>query len=184
MAGVGVGKYVTISGATTSGNNVTALVTGFNDNGTTATLSFNVTFTAEAAISGTTITARQLFADEIAPVGSTTLSKYVTTPVKFANASTYVRVMLAANIPAEANVAVYYKACTGDAAQLANAKYTLMNPDSAVIKVDNGDPTFSDITYTLTGMASFDTMIVKIVMTSTNTAAVPIVKDFRVIACP
>lgn len=184
MAGIGIGKYVTITGATTSTNNKTALVTDFSDDGTTATLTLNTTFTAENAVSGTTVTSRTLFADEIAPVGSSTISKYVTNPVKFANSSTYTRVMLAANIPSEANVSVYYKTCTGDAAQLANAKYTLMTPDSNVVKVDNGDPTFSDVTYTLTGMPSFDTMQVKIVMSSTNTSAVPIIKDLRIIACP
>jgi hypothetical protein len=184
MAGIGVGKYVTISGSTTAGNSATFLVTGFTDDGSTATLNLATTFTAEAAVSGTTVTYRMLYADEIASVGSSTISKYVTNPVKFANASTYVRVMLAGNIPAEANIAVYYKTCTGDSSQLANTKYTLLTPDSPIVKVDNGDPAFSDITYTLTGMASFDTMAVKIVMTSTNSAAVPIVKDLRIISCP
>lgn len=184
MAGIGIGKFVTISGATTSGNNGTFLVTGFSDNGTTGTLTLNTTFTGESSVSGTTITARTLFASEIAPVGGTSQSKYVTTPVKFANASTYLRVMLAANIPAEADVSVYYKTCTGDSAQLGNTKYTLMTADGVVTKVDNGNPAFSDIAYTLTGMASFDTIVVKIVMNSTNTSAVPIIKDFRIIACP
>ena len=184
MAGVGIGKYVTISGATTSANNGTFLVTAFSDDGTTGTLTLNTTFTGEAAVSGTTVTSRILFADEIAPVGSSSISKYVTTPVKFANTSTYLRVMLAANIPAEADVSVYYKVCTGDSSQLNNTKYTLITPDTSVVKVDNGDPTFSDITYTLTGISSFDTVIVKVVMNSTNSAAVPIVKDLRIIACP
>jgi hypothetical protein len=184
MNGIGIGKYVTISGATTAGNNGTFLVTGFSDNGTTGTLTLNTTFTGESSVSGTTVAARILFADEIAPIGSTSLSKYVTTPVKFANASTYLRVMMAANIPAEADVSVYYKTCTGDSAQLDNTKYTLMTADGAVTKVDNGNPAFSDITYTLTGMPSFDTIAVKIVMNSTNTSAVPVIKDFRIIACP
>jgi hypothetical protein len=184
MAGIGIGKYVTISGATTSANNGTFLVTGFSDNGTTGTLTLSTTFTGENSISGTTVTARTLFASEIAPIGSTSQSKYVTTPVKFANASTYLRVMLAANIPAEADVSVYYKTCTGDSAQLDNTKYTLMTADGAVTKVTNGNRTFSDIVYTLTGMPSFDTIVVKIVMNSSNTSAVPIIKDFRVIACP
>jgi hypothetical protein len=184
MAGIGIGKYVTISGATTAGNNSTFLVTGFSDNGTTATLTLNTTFTGESSVSGTTITARTLFADEIAPVGGSTISKYVTTPIKFANASTYLRVMIAANIPAEADVSVYYKTCTGDSAQLDNTKYTLMTPDGIVTKVDNGKYTFSDIAYTLTGMPSFDTIKVKLVMNSSNSAAVPIIKDFRVISCP
>ena len=184
MAGIGIGKYVTISGATTSGNNGTFLVTNFSDNGTTGTLTLNTTFTGENSISGTTITARTLFADEIAPVGGSSISKYVTQPIKFANASTYLRVMIAANIPAEADVSVYYKTCTGDSAQLDNTKYTLMTPDGIVTKVDNGKSGFSDIAYTLTGMPSFDTIKVKIVMNSTNSAAVPIIKDFRIIACP
>jgi hypothetical protein len=184
MAGIGIGKFVTISGATTTGNNGTFLVTGFSDNGTTGTLTLSTTFTGENSVSGTTITARTLFASEIAPVGSTSQSKYVTTPVKFAFASTYLRVMMAANIPAEADVSVYYKTCTGDSAQLDNTKYTLMTADGVVTKVDNGNPTFSDLTYTLTGMPSFDTIVVKIVMNSTNTSAPPIIKDFRVIACP
>jgi len=184
MAGIGIGKFITISGATTGGNNGTFLVTAFSDDGTTATLTLNTTFTGEASVSGTTITARILFVDEIAPIGSTSQSKYVTTPVKFANATTFLRVMLAANIPAEADVSVYYKTCTGDSAQLDNTKYTLMTADGVVTKVDNGNPTFSDIAYTLTNAPSFDTIVVKIVMNSTNTSAVPIIKDFRVIACP
>jgi hypothetical protein len=184
MAGIGIGKYVTISGATTSGNNGTFLVTGFSDNGTTGTLTLNTTFTGENSISGTTITARTLFADEIAPVGGSSISKYVTSPIKFANASTYLRVMIAANIPAEADVSVYYKTCTGDSAQLDNTKYTLMTPDGIITKVDNGKSGFSDIAYTLTGMPSFDTIKVKLVMNSSNSAAVPIIKDFRVISCP
>jgi hypothetical protein len=184
MAGIGIGKYVTISSATTAGNNGTFLVTAFSDDGTTATLTLNTTFTGESAVSGTTITSRILFADEIAPIGSSTISKYVTTPVKFVNASTYTRVMLSANIPSQANVSVYYKTCTGDASQLDKIKYTLMIPDVPLTKVDNGNLAFTDVTYTLTGMNSFDTMVVKIVMSSTNSSAVPIIKDFRVIACP
>jgi hypothetical protein len=184
MAGIGIGKFVTISGATSSGNNATFLVTGFSDDGTTGTLTLSTTFTGENSVSGTTITARTLFASEIAPVGSTSQSKYVTTPVKFAFASTYLRVMMAANIPAEADVSVYYKTCTGDSAQLDNTKYTLMTSDGVVTKVDNGNPTFSDLTYTLTDMPSFDTIVIKIVMNSTNTSAPPIIKDFRIIACP
>jgi hypothetical protein len=182
MAGIGIGKYVYITGATT--NNGTFLVTGFSDNGTTATLTLNTTFTGESSVSGTTVTAKTLFADEIAPVGGSSISKYVTTPIKFSNASTYLRVILAANLPSESDVSVYYKTCTGDSAQLDNTKYILMIPDGTVTKVDNGKLNFSDISYSLTGLPSFDTIKVKIVMNSTNSAAVPIIKDFRVISCP
>lgn len=184
MASIGIGKYVTIASATTSTNNRTFLVTGFTDDGTTGTLTLNTTFTGEAAVTATTVSARVLFADEIAPVGGSTSSKYVTTPIKFANASTYMKVMITANIPAEADVGVFYKTVTGDSSQLQYATYTKMTPDSAIVKVDNGNNTFTDITYTLTDMQSYDTATIKIVMNSSNSAAVPIIKDFRVIACP
>ena len=132
MAGIGIGRYVTISGATSAANNGTFLVTGYTDDGTTATVTFNAGFSgvAEAAVSGTTVIVREQFFDEITPEGSSTISKYVTTPVKFANPSTYLRVKFAANIPSEANVQVYYKVCTGDSKQLATTKYTPLTPDS------------------------------------------------------
>ena len=59
-----------------------------------------------------------------------------------------------------------------------------MNPDSAIVKVENGNTAFSDIDFTLTGLTPFDGLVVKIVMTSSNSCAVPIVKDLRIIACP
>jgi hypothetical protein len=184
MAQLGIGKYITIASATTSGNNGTFLVTGYTDDGTTGTVYVTNTFTAESAVTGTTVTARILFADEVAPVGSSTLSKYVTTPVKFANSSTYLRVMVSANIPNESTVLIYYKTCTGDSGQLQYTKYTLLQPDTTITKVDAGNPAFNDITYTLTGIPSFDTAQVKIVMQGTNTATPPVIRDFRLIACP
>jgi hypothetical protein len=184
MVQLGIGKYITVASATTSTNNGTFLVTGYTDDGTTGTVYVTNTFTAEAAVTGTTVTSRILFADEIAPVGSSTLSKYVTTPVKFANSSTYLRVMISANIPNESNVLIYYKSCTGDNTQLQYTKYTLLQPDNSIVKVDAGNTAFSDITYTLTGIPSFDTAQIKIVMQGTNTATPPIIRDFRLISCP
>lgn len=184
MAQLGIGKYITIASATTSGNNGTFLVTGYTDDGTTGTVYVSNIFTAEAAVTGTTVTSRILFADEIAPIGSSSLSKYTTVPVKFSNSSTYLRVMISANVPNESNILMYYKTCTGDNAQLQYTKYTLLQPDTSIVKVDPGNTNFSDITYTVTGLPSFDTAVVKIVMQGTNTSTPPIIKDFRLIACP
>jgi hypothetical protein len=186
MAAIGIGRYVTISGsATTAGNLGTFLVTGFTDDGTTATITLSgFSGTAEAALSGSVVSVRELFFDDITPEGSSSLGKYVTTPIKFANSSTYLRVRFAANIPSEATVKVFYKTSVGDTKQLAATKYTQMNPDSTIVKVENGNPAFSDIDFTLTGLTPFDGLVVKIVLQSTNSCAVPIIKDLRVIACP
>lgn len=186
MAAIGIGRYVTISGsATTAGNLGTFLVTGFTDDGTTATITLSgFSGTAETALSGSVVAVRELFFDEITPEGSSALGKYVTTPIKFANSSTYLRVRFAANIPSESTIKVFYKTSVGDTKQLAATKYTQMNPDSTIVKVENGNPAFSDIDFTLTGLTPFDGLVVKIVLQSTNSCAVPIIKDLRVIACP
>jgi hypothetical protein len=182
MPALGIGRYVTISGATAAGNNGTFLVTGNSDNGTTTTLTLNTTFTGQSSISGTTVSLRELFVDEIAPIGSSSISKYVTSPIMLANISTNTRVRFAANIPNGADVLVYYKTCIGEARQLDTTKYTLATPDSTIIKVENGNETFYDIDYSIEDMTPFDTIVVKLVMKSTNSSAIPRIRDLRVIA--
>jgi Domain of unknown function (DUF4815) len=182
MPSIGIGRYVTISGATTTANNGTFLVTGISDDGTTGTITLNTTFTGEGSVSGTTVVLKELFVDEIAPIGSSTMSKYVTTPVKLANISTNTRIRFAANIPNGADVEVYYKTCVGDSGQLDSTKYTLATPDSPIVKVENGNETFYDIDYTIENMKPFDNIVVKIAMKSTNSSAIPRIRDLRVIA--
>ena len=181
MLGIGIGKYITIAGSTS--NNMTVLVTNFSDDGTTGTLTLNTTFTAEGSVSGTTVSLRELFIDDISPVGSSSVGKYVTSAVKLDNVSTNARIKFAANIPSTADVLVYYKTCVGDKNKLVTTKYTLANPDSALVKVQNGNDKFYDCDYTIENMTPFDNIVVKIVMKSTNSSAVPRIRDLRVIAC-
>lgn len=179
---IGIGRYITITGATTAGNNGTFLVTNVSDDGTTGTITVNATFTSENSVTGTTVALRELFVDEIAPVGSSAASKYVTSPIKLANISTNTRIRFAANIPNGADVEVYYKTCVGDSGQLESTKYTLATPDSSIVKVENGNERFYDIDYSIENMNPFDNIVVKIVMKSTNSSAIPRIRDLRVIA--
>ena len=182
-----VGKYITISGATTSGNNGTYLITGIAGDGATTgtiTVSRSTTFTSEAAASGTTVTLRVLFVDEISPVGSSTVNKYISKAISLANPSTFIRVRYSVNCPTEANVLVYYKTSTvGSTVDFNNTNWTLASPDTNIVKVINGDPTFYDVGYSINGLSSFDKVKVKLVMQSTNSAAVPRIKDLRIICC-
>ena len=179
---IGIGRYVTISGATNAGNNGTFLVTNVADDGTTGTITFNTTFTGASSNSGATVALKELFVDEIAPVGSSAISKYVTTPIKLANISTNTRIRFAANIPNGADVEVYYKTCVGESGQLESTKYTVATPDSSIVKVENGNETFYDIDYSIENMIPFDNIVVKLVMKSTNSSAIPRIRDLRVIA--
>jgi hypothetical protein len=188
MQTVSVGKYITISSATTTSNNGTFLVTGVVGNGSTTgtiTVLKTTNFVGEAAASGTTFALRTLFVDEIAPKGSSSVNKYISKAVKFANPSNFFRIRLSTNCPAESNVLVYYKTNpVGSTRDLDLVNWTLSGPDVAIRKVQNGDDTtFYDVDYSEEGLAPFDSMAVKIVLQSTSSSAIPRVKDLRIIAC-
>lgn len=184
MAVISTGKYITITGATTSGNNKTVLVTNFTDDGTTATVYTNSTFANEGSTTGTTVTLRSLFVDEIAPSGSSSVNKYISKSINLANPSNFFRIRLATNCPNEAEVLVYYKTSpVGSVLDLENINWTLTSPDTAIRKVQNGDGTFYDVDYSEEGLTQFDSIAVKIVLQSTSSSAIPRVKDLRIIAC-
>jgi hypothetical protein len=181
---VGIGQYIRITGSTTSGNSGTFLVTDVVDSGSAVTITVSgVTFTSESAITGTTVSTVNLFADEITPVGSSAASKYVTNVVKLALPSTFVKIRFAANVPSNSDVAVYYKTSLGSTGTLDKTKYTLATPVIPAVKVENGNEAFYDVDYAITGMNPFDAIQVKLVMKSTNTSAIPRIKDLRIIAC-
>jgi len=172
------GTYVTISGS--ASNNGTWLTQSVASDGSSVT--FANTFVTAAAGAGITLVMHSQFVDETGPVGSTSVSKYVSKKVNFANTSTYLRVQMALAVPPAANVLVYYKAnpagqTTGFDAQ----PYVLLNPDAAIKKTTN--QTFTDTSYSLSGMSAFDAIQIKIVMQSTDSSQVPLVKDLRIIAC-
>jgi len=173
-----VGKYLTIAGA--SSGTSTKLITAVAADGSSITFDSAVT-----AITGNaTLTQRERFVAENAPLESSTYSKYVTKRVNLANHSNYLRVKFAANIPAEASVEVWYKTnIVGSNTPFENAAYTQMTIDSAIPTSSNGQNEFYDASYSLDDLVAFDAIQVKIVMKSSNSSQVPRIKDLRVIAC-
>lgn len=182
---VTVGKYLTISGSTGGANDGTFLVSKVADDGTTTTITFaNAAFTTQAAGTAITIKQREIFVDEIAPFGSSTISKYVTKRINLANASNYLRVRFAANIPSDAAVEVWYKVnSVGSSVPFEQINYAQMTSDDVVVYAANGSNEFTDMSFSLDNISSYDAVSVKLVMKSTNTSAVPRIKDLRVIAC-
>lgn len=173
-----VGKYLTITGASTGTS--TRLITAVAANGTSITFS-----DAPAAVTGNvTLTQRERFVDEIAPLEGSTYSKYVTKKVNLANASNFLRVRFAGNIPAEANVEVYYKtAVVGSNSSFESVPYRLMTVDAPIINASNGTDQFYDIAYSQDNMQAFDAVQLKLVLKSSNSSEIPRIKDLRVIAC-
>ena len=182
---IGVGRYVTISGAADAGNNGTFLVTNVAVDGSTITLSN--TFTARAAGSGTagtiTVVSLDKFFDEIAPVNGSQHSKYVTRRINLANPSSYMKIRFAINLPTNASVDVYYKLNNvGSNIDFNTVPYTLISPD-AVIPKTTFPESFFDVEYSAANLTQFDAITVKIVFRSTVSAEVPRIKDLRIIAC-
>jgi hypothetical protein len=184
IATIAIGQYIKVASSTTAGNDGQYLVTNNTDDGTTATLTLSgVTFASEAGATATTISTVNLFSDEIAPMGSSAASKYVTNIVKLALPSTFVKIRFAANVPSGSDVSVYYKTSLGASGTLDKTKYTLATPVTPATKVENGNETFYDVDYSMTGLNPFDAIQVKLVMSSTNSSAIPRIKDLRIIAC-
>jgi hypothetical protein len=177
-----VGKYLTISGATSGSS--TRLITAIEEDGSVITLS-----TAPSAVVGNvTLTQRERFVDEIAPLESSTYSKYVTKKVNLVNADdlppTFLRVYFAGNIPSEASIEVYYKTSViGSNSSFENVPYILMTPDAPIVNASNSTEQFYDITYSKKDMEAFDAVQLKLVLKSTNSSEVPRIKDLRIIAC-
>jgi hypothetical protein len=182
---IGIGRYVTISGAADAGNNGTFLVTGTSVDGSTLTLSG--TFTARAAGSGTagtiTVVSLDKFYDEIAPYNGSQVSKYVTRRINLANPSTYLKIRMAVNLPTNAGIDVYYKLNNvGSNIDFSTVPYTLISPDEVIARTTTPDR-FVDVEYSLSDLTQFDGITVKIVFKSTSSAEIPRVKDLRIIAC-
>jgi hypothetical protein len=116
-------------------------------------------------------------------MGSSAASKYVTNAVKLALPSTFAKIRFAANVPSGADVSVYYKTTLSASGTMDKTKYTLATPTTAAVKVENGNQTFYDVDYNLQNLSPFDSIQVKLVMNSTNSSAIPRIKDLRIICC-
>ena len=176
-----VGSYVMFTGSSTNSsyNSVKLLVTNVDQTTGAITVS-GATFTSETV--NLTLTNYNFFVDEITPMGSSATSKYVSKQITLAQQSTTIRVKLAACIPNEANVLVYYKTGTSGTT-MKNTNWVLLPSDKTLPKTSIDSDAFYDVDYTVSNLALFDRLMVKIVMQSTNTAAVPRVRDLRIIAC-
>lgn len=180
-----VGRYVTISGSSQANNNGTFLVTRVVDNTTSVSVSFDKTFTTVAAGSSITLVEKTVFVDEIAPQGGSAYNKYLTRRIDLLNSSTFIRVRLACSVPDESDMEIYYKTSpVGNGTSIESLPFKRLLPNSGDIpKVQQGSNDFIDVDFSVTETEEFDAMLVKIVLKSTNSAAVPRAKDLRIIAC-
>jgi len=111
--------------------------------------------------------------------GSVT-SKYVTKKINLARPSEMLRIMMAASIPNDADIEIYYKTGQSIDSDFIASRYYRAAPTSGYVKSDSQ---WTDLSFDVENLEPFTSLIVKIVMRSSNIAKVPRIKDFRTIAC-
>ncbi len=173
-----VGKTIVISGATNSQNNGSCEVTFVSPDG--QTVEANKTFVNESAGASVTIQTNDFFVSELASRGSSAASKYITRKIELANASTMLTIRFAASVPPQAEIEVWYKTQSAGSNEDFNSINFVRANDSSIVKSSSGE--FRDVTIKQENLAAFQAVAVKLVMKSSSSANIPMVKDLRVIA--
>lgn len=119
------------------------------------------------------------FYDETDPVLGSAKAKYLTKNVKLADAADGVRIFMDVNRPSSTSVEVYYRVSDNEES-IDTLNWVLATPEEPIPFDDSGST--SEVEFIIDPPGVFTVFAVKIVMKSSNSSRVPIVKDLRVIA--
>jgi hypothetical protein len=123
------------------------------------------------------------FTAETSSTGGSTAAKHLTRPIYLEEEAVGLKIILSAQIPTEADIEVYVRTTATDS--LALNDFVLV-PSETIIRNENSGDVFETVQFLFGGLGGdaepFKQFQVKIVMRSTNQAAVPELADVRVIA--
>lgn len=124
-----------------------------------------------------------IYVDEVEPHAGSASSKYMTKKVKLATPATGLYVAFDANVPPESNLNVYYKiGKNSDAILFELLPWKIMVPDSGEIPKTDDGAEFKEMIFSEETLEEYDVVQVKVVLSSTNSSAVPRVQSLKVIA--
>jgi hypothetical protein len=174
------GRYITTTGFATPSNNNKFLVLDVANDG--SYIQVDAVLTNAASGSAINLNVLDRYVSEIAPVGSSSVAKYVSKKINIKNPSSFLKIRFAADVAADANIDVYYKTQpVGSSLNFDETLYTLASPTQSVVKSDDG--VFTDVEYSLQDLVPFNAVQVKLVMNSTSSAKVVRVRDLQIIGC-
>lgn len=112
--------------------------------------------------------------------GGSAMARYITKKISLSSSAENIRVSFAAIRPEEATIKVYAKYQTDEQQTVSfdELPYVELTP----IQYPAGSFTYRDYNFELENLNSFSVFAIKIVMLSSETSDVPIIKDFRAIA--
>lgn len=115
-------------------------------------------------------------------IGGSELAKYITKKIDLEEEADVIDVYLGANVPTGATVDLYWKTTgAGEDGDFDALAWTLATPTEPIV-INNDRSVYDEVKYSIDPAGSFGSMAFKIVMRSSNSAAVPTIKDFRAIA--
>jgi hypothetical protein len=124
------------------------------------------------------------WAAETVSKNGSNLAKHITTPIMLAQDAVGLKILLSANRPSVADFLVYYRIAE-DGQFLKDVSWTLVDKENAVISDENPN-VFREYRYLVGGdggdINPFTEFQLKIVMRSTNSAKIPVIKNLRAIA--
>ena len=123
--------------------------------------------------------------DELSATGGNQLARYLTKKIELAEEADKLDVYLNINRPRSGNVDLYWRVVEGgSSADISTVAWsaTTITQEPASIPINDNPSVFREIHYHIDPAGSFGTMQFKIVLRSSNSSTVPLVKDFRAIA--
>lgn len=193
LANATIGKYITISNAHSNVNGTYVIrdITNVTDTNTFAGNEeldkINVFLSPEFAGSATldmitdadfSIVMHDKYVDDFAPIGISNQANYITRTLSLANAADSLKVIFDASIVSRTDVKVYYRTWN-DNIDLRTLPWT----DSGFVNTDiNAEGNYSERTIDLESLLPFTNVSLKIVMRSTDSSRVPLIKNLRMIA--
>jgi len=126
------------------------------------------------------------YVDETAAAGGSALSKHLTRPINIAEPAVGLKVLLAANRPANSTVELYYRTLNAGSDDDIQTKNFTLAPVESLPQTDENANRFRQYEYTIGGLGGtldpFTTFQLKIVMKSQNSSKIPRIRDLRAIA--
>jgi hypothetical protein len=117
-----------------------------------------------------------------APFGSSSLAEYITTPMTLEEAASSLHILADVNIFDVATMTVFYRTLsTNDFRSLNDVPWTAMTA-SPTMTASQNNVTFVEERFVADNITSFNQVQIKIVMRSSNEAAVPRIKNLRIMA--
>ena len=123
--------------------------------------------------------------DELSATGGNQLARYITKKIELAEEADKLDVYLNINRPRSGNVDLYWRVVEGgSSADISTVAWsaTTITQEPASIPINDNPSVFREVHYHIDPAGSFGTMQFKIVLRSSNSSTVPLVKDFRAIA--